>query len=138
MKKILMMAAAAMMAAMNVSAQEESVQPYIATDDMPRLLYIMPAPPAFSSPEFANDLVRYAWGKQQRQDEGRLELAVADAEWNDHAKLFLQWKDAFGLEINETATPEIWKTDGDEPGHHRPHARGDEGLLSPAAPLRVV
>ena len=109
MKKFLAMAAAAMMAAMNVSAQEESVQPYIATDDMPRLLYIMPAPPAFSSPEFANDLVRYAWGKQQRQDEGRLELAVADAEWNDHAKLFLQWKDAFGLEINETATPEIWK-----------------------------
>ena len=109
MKKILAMAAAAMMAAMNVSAQEESVQPYIATDDMPRLLDIMPAPPAFDSPEFANDVVRYGWGKQQRQNEERVALAIADAEWDDHAKLFLQWKDAFGLEINETATPEIWK-----------------------------
>ena len=109
MKKILAMAAAAMMAAMNVSAQEESVQPYIALDDMPRLLDIMPAPPAFDSPEFANDVVRYGWGKQQRQNEERVALAIADAEWDDHAKLFLQWKDAFGLEINETATPEIWK-----------------------------
>ena len=103
------MAAAAMMAAINLSAQEESVQPYIALDDMPRLLDIMPAPPAFDSPEFANDVVRYGWGKQQRQNEERVALAIADAEWDDHAKLFLQWKDAFGLEINETATPEIWK-----------------------------
>lgn len=58
MKKILAMAAVAMMAAMNVSAQEESVQPFIATDDMPRLLDIMPAPPAFDSPEFAHGLKR--------------------------------------------------------------------------------
>ena len=36
-------------------------------------------------------------------------LAVADAEWNDHEKLFAQWKDAFGLEITELGTPEIWK-----------------------------
>ena len=109
MKKILALAAVAMMAATNLSAQEESVQPYIPLDDMPRLLDIMPAPPAFDSPEFANDVVRYGWGKQQRQNEDRVALAIADAEWDDHAKLFLQWKDAFGLEINETATPEIWK-----------------------------
>ncbi len=103
------MVAAAMMAAVNISAQEESVQPYIPLDNLPRLLDIMPEPPAFDSPEFANDVVRYGWGKQQRQDEERVAMAIADAEWNDHAKLFLQWKDAFGLEINEAATPEIWK-----------------------------
>ena len=78
-------------------------------DQLPKLIDIMPAPPAFDSPEFANDVVRYAWGKQQRQDPDRVALAIADAEWDDHAKLFLQWKDAFGLEINETNTPEIWK-----------------------------
>jgi acid phosphatase (class A) len=38
-----------------------------------------------------------------------VETAVADAEWNNLTKLFLQWKDAFGLEINETNTPEIYK-----------------------------
>ena len=109
MKRIILMAAAATMAVMSVNAQEETVQPYMELDQLPHLISIMPAPPSFESPEFANDVVRYGWGKQQRQDEERLALAIADAEWNDHAKLFLQWKDAFGLEINETNTPEIWK-----------------------------
>lgn len=103
------MAVASMMAAITVSAQSETVTPYIALDQMPQLLNIMPPPPSFDSPEFANDVVRYGWGKQQRQDPDRVALAIADAEWNDHAKLFLQWKDAFGLEVNETNTPEIWK-----------------------------
>ena len=109
MKRFLVMAVASMMAAITVSAQSETVTPYFTLDQMPKLIDIMPAPPAFDSPEFANDVVRYGWGKQQRQDPDRVALAIADAEWNDHAKLFLQWKDAFGLEVNETNTPEIWK-----------------------------
>ena len=109
MKKFVLMAAAAMMAAMSAYAQEDTVEPYIQLSEMPRLIDIMPAPPAFDSPEFANDVVRYGWGKQQRQDADRVALAIADAEWDDHAKLFLQWKDAFGLAVNETETPEIWK-----------------------------
>ena len=109
MKKIYVMVAAAMMAVASVSAQENAVQPYLELDQMPRLLDIMPPPPAFDSPEFANDVVRYGWGKMQRQDADRVALAVADAEWDDLPKLFLQWKDAFGLEINETNTPEIYK-----------------------------
>ena len=108
MKKLFLMVAVATMAAMPLCAQEEAA-PYIELDKMPRLIDIMPAPPAFDSPEFANDIVRYGWGKQQRQDADRLALAIADAEWDDHAKLFLQWKDAFGLAINPTETPEIWK-----------------------------
>lgn len=107
MKKSLSMVVAAMMATMNVNAQD--VQPYFELDQMPKLIKIMPAPPAFDSPEFANDVVRYGWGKQQRQDEKRLSQAIADAEWNDHEKVYAQWKDAFGLEITENGTPEIWK-----------------------------
>lgn len=99
----------ALMAVVNVSAQEATVQPYIELDQMPKLLDIVPAPPAFDSPEFANDVVRYCWGKQQRQDEERVAQAIADAEWNDHAKLYAQWKEAFALEITKTGTPEIWK-----------------------------
>jgi len=108
MKKFLMMVAAAIMAVTSVSAQEE-VQPYFQLNEMPNLLEIMPAPPAFESPEFAYDVVRYGWGKLQRQNPERVETAVADAEWDNLTKLFLQWKDAFGLEINETNTPEIYK-----------------------------
>ena len=108
MKKLLMMAAAAMMS-MSSWAQDDTATPYLQLDQLPKLIDIMPATPAFDSPEFANDVVRYGWGKQQRQDPDRVALAIADAEWDDHAKLFLQWKDAFGLEINPTNTPEIWK-----------------------------
>lgn len=108
MKKLIVMAAVAMMTALSVHGQNETVQPYIELDNLPRLLDIMPAPPAFESPEFANDVVRYAWGKQQRQDAARVAQAIADAEWHDHVKLFQQWKDAFGLDITPTGTPEIW------------------------------
>ncbi len=108
MKKM-MMAVAAMMFAVNVGAQDDAVQPYFELSQLPNLLEIMPAPPAFDSPEFANDVVRYGWGKLQRNDDERLAQAIADAEWDDHTKLFAQWKDAFGLEITETGTPEIWK-----------------------------
>ncbi|MBO4826896.1 MAG: phosphatase PAP2 family protein [Prevotella sp.] len=109
MKKILLMVVAAVMATVNVNAQYGDAQPYFELNELPELLDIMPPPPAFESPEFANDVVRYGWGKLQRQDEDRVNLAVADAEWNDLAKLFLQWKDAFGLEITENGTPEIYK-----------------------------
>lgn len=103
------MVSAAIMAVVNVSAQDENAQVYFELDQLPKLIEIMPAPPSFDSPEFANDVVRYGWGKMQQQDEERVALAVADAEWNDHEKLFAQWKDAFGLEITELGTPEIWK-----------------------------
>jgi acid phosphatase (class A) len=103
------MTVAALLATMSVNAQDNTIQPYFELNQMPNLLEIMPAPPSFDSPEFANDVVRYGWGKQQRLDEDRVALAIADAEWDDLTKLFLQWKDAFGLEINETSTPEIYK-----------------------------
>ena len=109
MKRLIVVAAAAIMTAMGVQAQNSDVTPYFELNQLPKLIDIMPAPPTFDSPEFANDVVRYGWGKQQREDKDRVAQAIADAEWDDHAKLFLQWKDAFGLEINETETPEIWK-----------------------------
>lgn len=109
MKKIFLTAIVAVTAMVSISAQKDTTQPYIELKELPRLVDIMPAPPSFDSPEFANDIVRYSWGKQQRQDSVRLAQAIADAEWFDHEKLFLQWKDAFGLEINPENTPEIWK-----------------------------
>ena len=109
MRKSCMMAVAIIMAAMSLNAQDNAVQPYFELSQLPKLINIMPAPPAFDSPEFAYDVVRYGWGKQQRQDSARVEMAIRDAEWHDHAKLYLQWKEAFGLAVNETETPEIWK-----------------------------
>lgn len=109
MKRLLLSPLLAVVVAMSLNAQDESVQPYMELGQLPRLIDIMPAPPSFDSPEFAYDIVRYGWGKLQRQNAGRVALAIADAEWYNHAKMYQQWKDAFGLEITPANTPEIWK-----------------------------
>lgn len=109
MKKFMTLVAAALLATMTAGAQDETVQPYFELSELPELYEIMPAPPAFDSPEFANDIVRYCWGKQQRMDPERVALAIADAEWDDHVKVFGQYAEAFGLTITPEDTPEIWK-----------------------------
>ena len=109
MKKFMTLVAAALLATMTAGAQDEPVQPYFELNELPELYEIMPAPPAFDSPEFANDIVRYCWGKQQRMDPERVALAIADAEWDDHIKVFGQYAEAFGLTITPEDTPEIWK-----------------------------
>ena len=107
MKKIFLMAVAALMVGMTVNAQNE-VQPYIPVDKLPNLIKCLPAPPAFDSPEFANDMMRFAWGKQQRLNEERAEIAKRDAVWSYEA-LLAEFSVPFGLEISPENTPEIWK-----------------------------
>ena len=97
MKKTSWMLISILMAAMSATAQNTVVQPYYELSQLPQLINIMPAPPAFESPEFASDIVRYCWGKQQRQDAERVAQAIADAEWDDHTKLYGLWQEAFGL-----------------------------------------
>ena len=82
--------------------------PFINLSDMPRLYNCMPAHPAFDSPEFSYDMLRYLWGKQQRMDEERVKTAIADAEWDDLQKVYANWKGAFGLEVTPENTPKIW------------------------------
>lgn len=81
--------------------------PYINLSDMPRLYNCMPAHPAFDSPEFSYDILRYCWGKQQRTGE-RIEIAKADAEWDNLEKVYANWKDAFGLAVTKESTPNIY------------------------------
>ena len=108
MRKTCLMVVSIVIAAMSAGAQSTDVQPYFTLDQLPKLINIMPEPPAFDSPEFAADAVRYNWGKEQRQDPVRVTQAIADAEWDDHTKLYGLWKEAFGLEISAENTPEIW------------------------------
>ncbi len=82
--------------------------PFINLSDMPNLYDCMPPHPSFDSPEFAYDMVRYLWGKQQRENEERVNMAVADAEWYDLEMVYSNWKDAFGLEVTKDGTPKIY------------------------------
>ena len=82
--------------------------PFINLTDMPQLYDCIPAHPSFESPEFAADMVRYLWGKQQRDNAERVAVAVADAEWDDLEKVYANWKDAFGLTVTKEGTPKIY------------------------------
>lgn len=105
MRRIFFILVAAMMTALVYAGTPEV---YIPAEQLPHLLSIMPAPPAFNSPEFAFDEVRYNWGKEQRQDSVRLAIAIADAEWNDLELVLNRWQEAFGMPISEVATPHIY------------------------------
>ncbi|MBR5436578.1 MAG: phosphatase PAP2 family protein [Muribaculaceae bacterium] len=87
---------------------QNNVQPYFTVEQLPDLIKCLPAPPAFDSPEFANDMMRYAWGKQQRTDSIRAEMAKRDAVWSFEA-LLAELSVPFGLNISREDTPEIWE-----------------------------
>ena len=108
MKRFLLIATVALLTTMSVWAQQDAVQPYFSTQELPDLIKCLPAPPAFDSPEFANDVVRYQWGKTQRLDSERAAIAKRDAVWSYEA-LFAEFNIPFGLTISRTETPEIWK-----------------------------
>ncbi len=92
-----------------LSAQDTTeVQPYFTAEQLPDLIKCLPAPPAFDSPEFAADMARYVWGKQQRLDTLRAEIARRDAVWSYEALLH-EFAVPFGLEVTKESTPEIWK-----------------------------
>ena len=107
MKKFFVIALAALMSSMTLNAQDQ-IQPYFTVDQLPDLIKCLPAPPAFDSPEFANDMMRFAWGKQQRLDPERAEIAKRDAVWSYEA-LLAEFDVPFGLHMSPDDTPEIWK-----------------------------
>ena len=107
MKKYFVTVMVALMATMMLNAQDE-VQPYFSVDELPDLIKCLPAPPAFDSPEFANDMMRFSWGKQQRLDPERAEIAKRDAVWSYEA-LLAEFDVPFGLHMSPENTPEIWK-----------------------------
>ena len=107
MKKNFVIAMVAIMASITMNAQDQ-VQPYLSVDQLPDLIKCLPAPPAFDSPEFAYDMMRFSWGKQQRLDPERAEIARRDAVWSYEA-LLAEFDVPFGLHISPESTPEIWK-----------------------------
>ena len=82
--------------------------PYYATEELPDLIKCLPAPPDSLSPAFTYDVMQYMWGKTQRSNAERAEMAKRDAPWS-YAALLTEMSVPFGLTISPEATPEIWK-----------------------------
>lgn len=103
------MAAVAMMTAMNLSAQEEeAVNAYFTTDEMPDMMVFLPGPPDSTSVAFMNDVARYYWGKEMRNDPERAAQATRDAVYGLET-ILTEFEEAFGMKISKEDTPEIYK-----------------------------
>ena len=105
---ILMFAAILFCGSLQIKAQNNDVKLYFSTEELPDLIKCLPPPPAFNSPEFSYDVIRYQWGKTQRLDSVRAAIARRDAVWTYEA-LLAEFNIPFGLNISKTETPEIWK-----------------------------
>ena len=91
-----------------IGAYAQEFVPYIPEDQMPDVVACIPAPPSHKSAEFKYDIVRYKWGKQQRKDPARLEMAVRDAIWSVDTTLAILGE-PFGLKVSREKTPAIYE-----------------------------
>jgi len=85
----------------------QNAKAYIPVEQLPDLIQCLPAPPAKDSPAFQYDKQRYKWGKQQRKNAARADMAKRDAVWTDEA-LMAELSVPFGMEISAQETPAIW------------------------------
>ena len=88
--------------------QARAQQVYFSAEEMPDLIQCLPAPPDTLSSAFTYDIMRYMWGKAQRQDPERLAMALRDGVWSYEA-LLTELSVPFGLDISEAGTPAIWR-----------------------------
>ena len=88
--------------------EEETVNAYFTTKDMPDMMKFLPGPPDSCSVAFANDVARYYWGKEMRKNEERAAEATRDAVYG-LATILTEFEEAFGMMITKEDTPEIYK-----------------------------
>ena len=103
-----MIAAILLCGSLQIKAQNNDVKLYFSTEEMPDLVKCLPPPPDTIGVDFAYDIMRYMWGKTQRNDSVRAALVFRDAVWI-YDSLFAVFSVPFGLEISKDGTPEIYK-----------------------------
>ncbi len=103
MKKFIFLSAALFLTAAMGRAQEV----YFTTEQLPDLIQSLPAPPDSLSHGFAYDVMQYQWGKAQRPDSTRAEMARRDAVWTYEA-LLGEFAGPFGMTLSKEATPAMW------------------------------
>jgi len=131
-------------ALLSLSAGAQEIEPYFPKEEMPDLVKCLPGPPDTTGTDFANDIIRYMWGKEQRKDPERAAMAIRDSYW-DLDTLFAIFSGPMGVTISKEGTPEIYEvlTRGIttieniriQPKAHyfrlRPYTRFKEHMLTP-------
>jgi len=129
MKKILVLVAV-LLGTIPASAQHL----YFTTEELPDLIQCLPAPPDSLSAGFGHDVMRYFWGKEQRQDSLRAEITKRDAVWSFEAVIG-EFSVPCGLEGGDSCH---LADAGEQPFHDGPDAPGSEGVFPPETPLRSI
>lgn len=109
MKRTLFIALTVAITTLGAFAQEARPDGFLEPHQLPRPLIYLPAPPDTLSAAFFNDYYRYQWGRSLRPSPRGLE-ARADSTWQ--MDVVGRFENAFGMPINATATPEIYKLAG--------------------------
>lgn len=81
--------------------------PYFTASEMPDMLKWYLAPPKPDSDEFARDIRRYYWGKEQRLNPERAAIAVRDSYYG-LGTIVNEFSYPFGLQISRQNTKEIY------------------------------
>ena len=108
MKKLFLTVTGLCMAATMLALDEEKVNAYFTTTEMPDMMIFMPGPPDSTSVAFSNDVNRYFWGKEMRKDPERAAEATRDAVYGLET-ILTEFEEAFGMKITKDETPEIYK-----------------------------
>ena len=96
-----------LLAIFGVTVSFAQTRTYFTTEELPDLIKSLPAPPDTTSNVFTYDIMRYMWGKEQRHDKARADMAVRDAGWTDE-ELLAEFDEPFGMHISRETTPQIW------------------------------
>ena len=94
-----------LLSATNALAQEKY---YFTSEELPNAVIWLPAPPDTTSTRYVYDITQYMWGKTQRLDSLRAQMAVNHAV-TDPAEMAYYFSEAFGMPISEETTPAIIK-----------------------------
>lgn len=81
---------------------------YYLRSEMPDLRKFLPAPPDTIGNKFTRDIMRYMWGKEQRHDVERADIAIRDAVYGVNC-ICQEFSTPFGMELSKEGTPEIYK-----------------------------
>ena len=84
----------------------EEPRTYLLTEELSDPLVWMVAPPDSTSSAFGYDVNQYMWGKEQRKNQDRADMATRDSDYSIQT-IMNEFSAAFGLQLSEEGTPAI-------------------------------
>ena len=86
---------------------EKNGKAYFTKDELPNMVNFLPPPPEFESTRFVADQIQYHWGKLQRLNKERADMAKRDAVYGMNT-IIQEYCPILGLEITKEDTPELY------------------------------